>query len=63
MRGSDMRPYRIHYTNEDGEKRVYHIAETDVHGAIVDFLLRTGNQRECITQVDVEIHHKWVKVQ
>lgn len=53
--------YRITYQKVDGSRGAYFIAEENAEFAIIDFKLRTGNSRESVIRVDVQMNKDWVR--
>ena len=55
------RHYRITYQKADGFRGACFIAEENAEFAIIDFKLRTGNSRESVICVDVQLGKDWVR--
>lgn len=53
--------HRIRYTSKLGEPRLFYVKAANVHSAVLDFQLRTGNDKDCVTSVEAMVEHKWVK--
>lgn len=57
----EKRNYRITYQCGDKEGQ-YCTAAENSYDAVLDFELATGHPRSCVTAVECQIGHKWVKV-
>lgn len=53
--------FRITYRRKDGTLWHYFTSEENANFAVTDFLMHTGNPRECVVSVEIAHGRGWIR--